>query len=131
MRGCLAEGYPFVLGFTVYESFESDTVAQTGIVPMPRSGEQVLGGHCVVALVEKRGAKNELKPANLKQVAPDVTRAAVLRDAAVYINSTIGNCRFRAYNRLGALSDIATKGSQEPAQQNQRKRTAKPRRIKA
>src|ERR1700730_4172938 len=50
MRGCLAEGYPFVLGFTVYESFESDTVAQTGIVPMPRSGEQVLGGHCVVAV---------------------------------------------------------------------------------
>jgi C1A family cysteine protease len=50
MRGCLAEGYPFVFGFTVYESFESDTVAKTGIVPMPASGESVLGGHCVVAV---------------------------------------------------------------------------------
>src|SRR3974377_493071 len=50
MRGCLAEGYPFVLGFTVYQSFESQTVAQTGVVPMPGSHEQVLGGHCVVAV---------------------------------------------------------------------------------
>ena len=50
MRGCLAEGYPFVLGFTVYQSFESQTVAKTGIVPMPASGETVLGGHCVVAM---------------------------------------------------------------------------------
>lgn len=50
MQGCLAEGYPFVFGFTVYESFESETVAQTGIVPMPASGEAVKGGHCVVAV---------------------------------------------------------------------------------
>jgi C1A family cysteine protease len=50
LKGCLASGYPFVFGFTVYESFESDTVAQTGIVPMPRYGEQVLGGHAVVAV---------------------------------------------------------------------------------
>src|SRR5437762_12072575 len=26
MQGCLASGYPFVFGFTVYESFESDAV---------------------------------------------------------------------------------------------------------
>jgi C1A family cysteine protease len=50
MQGCLAEGYPFVFGFTVYESFESDTVAQTGIVPMLASGEATVGGHCVVAV---------------------------------------------------------------------------------
>jgi hypothetical protein len=50
MQGCLAAGYPFVFGFTVYESFESDTVAQTGIVPMPAAGEKVLGGHCVLAV---------------------------------------------------------------------------------
>ena len=50
LKGCLASGYPFVFGFTVYDSFESQTVAQTGIVPMPGSAEQVLGGHCVVAV---------------------------------------------------------------------------------
>jgi len=27
MRGCLASGYPFVFGFTVYDGFESDEVA--------------------------------------------------------------------------------------------------------
>ncbi len=49
MKGCLASGYPFVFGFNVYESFESDEVAKTGIVPMPVKGEALLGGHCVLA----------------------------------------------------------------------------------
>src|SRR5215469_220334 len=50
-KGCLAAGYPFVLGFTVYESFESPEVARTGNVPMPViSSEQVLGGHAVLAV---------------------------------------------------------------------------------
>jgi C1A family cysteine protease len=50
MRDCLAAGLPFAFGFTVYESFESDAVAQTGIVPMPSSNEEVLGGHAVLAV---------------------------------------------------------------------------------
>lgn len=50
MKGCLASGYPFVFGFTVYESFESDQVARTGVVPMPGSAEKVLGGHAVLAV---------------------------------------------------------------------------------
>ena len=50
MKGCLASGYPFVFGFTVYDSFESSQVAQNGAVPMPHPGEQVLGGHCVAAV---------------------------------------------------------------------------------
>jgi C1A family cysteine protease len=50
MRQCLAEGFPFVFGFTVYESFESQTVAKSGIVNMPKSNESVLGGHAVLAV---------------------------------------------------------------------------------
>jgi len=50
MKGCLASGYPFVFGFTVYESFESDQVAQTGNAPMPQPGEKTLGGHAVLAV---------------------------------------------------------------------------------
>ena len=50
MKGCLSSGYPFVFGFTVYDSFESQTVAKTGVVPMPKPGEQVLGGHAVLAV---------------------------------------------------------------------------------
>jgi len=50
MKGCLAAGFPFVYGFTVYESFESAAVAKTGKVPMPKPGEKVLGGHAVLAV---------------------------------------------------------------------------------
>jgi C1A family cysteine protease len=50
MRACLADGFPFVFGFTVYESFESEEVAKTGIVKMPGSKEQVIGGHAVVGV---------------------------------------------------------------------------------
>jgi C1A family cysteine protease len=50
MKGCLASGYPFVFGFTVYESFESSAVASSGVVPMPQPSEQVMGGHCVDAI---------------------------------------------------------------------------------
>jgi C1A family cysteine protease len=51
MRGCLAAGFPFVVGFTVYTSFESQQVAQTGVVPMPDlQHETVLGGHAVLAV---------------------------------------------------------------------------------
>lgn len=49
-QSCLASGYPFVFGFTVYESFMSDEVANTGTVPIPSPGETALGGHAVVAV---------------------------------------------------------------------------------
>jgi C1A family cysteine protease len=50
MKQCLADGYPFVFGFSVYESFESATVAKTGVVPMPTKTEKLLGGHAVAAV---------------------------------------------------------------------------------
>ncbi|MDQ2864458.1 MAG: C1 family peptidase [Bacteroidota bacterium] len=50
LQGCLSEGYPFVFGFTVYESFESQEVAKTGMMPMPLPKEKVLGGHAVMAV---------------------------------------------------------------------------------
>ena len=50
MRGALAAGLPFVLGFSVYESFESDIVERTGQMPMPKLTEQLLGGHAVLVV---------------------------------------------------------------------------------
>ncbi len=47
LKTCLAEGYPFVFGFSVYDAFESDEVAKTGIVPMPSPKDKQLGGHAV------------------------------------------------------------------------------------
>ena len=49
MKTCLATGYPFVFGFSVYESFETEEAATTGIIPMPSKDEQLLGGHAVMA----------------------------------------------------------------------------------
>ncbi len=50
LKGCLAEGYPFVFGFTVYDSFETETVAKTGVVNMPHATDTPLGGHAVMAV---------------------------------------------------------------------------------
>jgi C1A family cysteine protease len=50
MRQCLAEGYPFVFGFSVYEAFESDEVGRTGKLNLPEPSEKQLGGHAVMAV---------------------------------------------------------------------------------
>jgi C1A family cysteine protease len=50
LKGCLANGYPFVFGFAVYESFESDQVARDGIGSMPTDNDDMLGGHAVLAV---------------------------------------------------------------------------------
>ncbi len=50
MKEVLANGLPIVVGFTVYQSFESAQVAKTGMVPMPRRREPMLGGHAVMVV---------------------------------------------------------------------------------
>jgi len=50
LKSCLAAGFGFVFGFTVYASFESNAVTNTGIVPMPQPGDYVLGGHACFCL---------------------------------------------------------------------------------
>lgn len=50
LKSCLASGKPFVLGFTVYESFEAAEVEKTGFMTMPAKWEKVLGGHAVLAV---------------------------------------------------------------------------------
>jgi C1A family cysteine protease len=47
-KSCLNEGFPFVAGISVYESFEGKTVADTGLVPLPHHGEHDLGGHAIL-----------------------------------------------------------------------------------
>ncbi len=50
MLACIAEGYPFIFGFTVYESFESQEVLETGTVHMPKKKEKAIGDHAVMAV---------------------------------------------------------------------------------
>jgi C1A family cysteine protease len=49
LKKALAER-PVIFGFTVYQSFEGVAVERTGIVPLPKLREKVLGGHAVVAV---------------------------------------------------------------------------------
>jgi len=48
LRGCIAAGFPFVFGFTVWSSFER--IGSDGVMPVPDTWiEHTIGGHCVVA----------------------------------------------------------------------------------
>lgn len=47
MKGCLAEGFPFVFGFTVYEKWYDKL---TTVLPLPSAHEGVVGGHAVLAV---------------------------------------------------------------------------------
>lgn len=48
LKGCLADGFPFVFGFTVYSSFMN--IGSDGIMIMPLSSDSVEGGHAVMAV---------------------------------------------------------------------------------
>lgn len=50
LRGCLAAGYPFVFGFTVYSSIYDHNGNPVVNLPMPSSNDQILGGHAVLAV---------------------------------------------------------------------------------
>ena len=51
LKTSLVQGFPFAFGFVVYQSFESDQVAQDGMVPMPKHWfDTPVGGHAVEAV---------------------------------------------------------------------------------
>lgn len=57
IKSVLQLGFPVLFGISVYESFESETVAKTGAVPLPEKEERMLGGHAIVLV----GYDNEKK----------------------------------------------------------------------
>jgi C1A family cysteine protease len=48
LKSVLAGGIPIVFGFSVYESFEGNAVAKSGVLPMPSPKESMIGGHAVL-----------------------------------------------------------------------------------
>lgn len=50
IKAALAQGHPVILGISIYESFEGELVAKTGIVNMPGPKEAMRGGHAVVLI---------------------------------------------------------------------------------
>lgn len=57
IKAAIAAGFPVVIGVTLYNSFESQAVERSGVVPMPAPGEAIAGGHCmyVVGYGQKPG----------------------------------------------------------------------------
>lgn len=50
MKAALAQGLPFVVGISLYESFETEEVARTGKVPLPSPEERMIGGHAILCV---------------------------------------------------------------------------------
>lgn len=48
MKQCLIDGYPFIFGMILYTSFNK--VTPNGLVPVPKAGEKILGGHCMACV---------------------------------------------------------------------------------
>ena len=47
LKSCLAQGYPIVFGMQVFDSFESEETAKTGVVHVPNTKDTSIGGHCM------------------------------------------------------------------------------------
>lgn len=50
LKGCLASGYPFVFGISVFDSFMTPEVAKSGRAPMPKPKEKQIGGHAILCV---------------------------------------------------------------------------------
>jgi C1A family cysteine protease len=47
MKRSLVVNGPFLAGVDVYESWFTDTASRTGMIPMPKRGDQYQGGHAI------------------------------------------------------------------------------------
>lgn len=50
LKACLAEGFPFVFGLTVYSAFQSAQMKSRGVLNLPKKEETKVGGHAVLAV---------------------------------------------------------------------------------
>jgi C1A family cysteine protease len=57
IQAALAAQQPVVAGFSVYDSFETDAVARTGLVLLPGESETLLGGHAILIVGYRRASR--------------------------------------------------------------------------
>lgn len=50
LKECLAEGFPFVFGLTVYSAFAGASMQARGVLSLPKKDEDKIGGHAVLAV---------------------------------------------------------------------------------
>lgn len=79
----VSQNQPVLVGMTVYESMESDRVAQTGVLPMPKAWEPVLGGHAVAIVgylpALSDGIMEKLHPFLVGEIAEKVGKSTCLK----------------------------------------------------
>lgn len=49
-RKVLSDGFPIILGISVYESMDEARVTKTGVIPIPGKKEKMEGGHAILAV---------------------------------------------------------------------------------
>jgi len=91
MQRCLIEGFPFAVGITLFESFESQEVAKTGIVPMPEKGEAEVGGHAVQVVGYKMLTGDRLLYKLANSWGPDWGENGFFWLQASYLESNLAN----------------------------------------
>jgi C1A family cysteine protease len=50
LKGCVAGGYPFVFGISVFASFWGPDGKQAVVTPLPQPNDQPVGGHAILAV---------------------------------------------------------------------------------
>jgi C1A family cysteine protease len=75
VKNNLLAGLPAMFGFTVYESYSQ--AEQGGYLPFPVKGENVVGGHAIVAV----GYDDSVKITNTKAGATPTTGALIIRNS--------------------------------------------------
>lgn len=60
IKQALASGFPVLIGFTCFDSLDSDECAKTGVVPLPTDESYIVGGHAI-CLVGYDDSKKLLK----------------------------------------------------------------------
>jgi len=71
----LAAGLPSIFGFTVYSSISQ--ASSTGKIPFPTPGEQIVGGHAIIAA----GYDDNMKIKNSNGGGVEITGAFLIRNS--------------------------------------------------
>jgi len=75
IRTNLAGGLPSMFGFTVYNSYSQ--ASTSGLIPYPTKGEQIVGGHALMAM----GYNDGMKIKNAKPGAKETMGALLIRNS--------------------------------------------------
>jgi C1A family cysteine protease len=75
IKANLAASLPSMFGFTVYSSYTQ--AAATGKIPMPTTGERIIGGHAIMAV----GYDDTIKIKNTTTGAVETTGALLIRNS--------------------------------------------------